>query len=396
MTATATVNEEEPKRKVLLVDDEIAMQKLFGFALRKGGFEVVLASNGREALDVLSEMMPDAIVCDIMMPELDGFQLRNILKMNPELYEIPFLYLSAFNTEENIIKGIDLDADDFISKTDGSNVVVSKLKNVIRKRERIRSKLVGEMQAASHATGVLLDAPDPPRVTGYTIEHFHESHEGIPGGDFIDYTFVKNNLLCVLGDVMGKRWKAWVFAHAYAAYVRSSLRVMTAGDEGESDAVAGPSRILNRLNRVLFRDDQVNESTLALTLVMLNPDSGDVSVSNVMQYPLLHCRAADQVIDEIQPKSTTVLGIRPEAEFDELTVRLEPGDVLVAFTDGLSELFMSEDQAKGFRMVKDCLAELFAGKELSAALIVSELLAKAKVTMMRDDATLLFIKRHRA
>ncbi|MCC5933553.1 MAG: fused response regulator/phosphatase [Candidatus Cyclonatronum sp.] len=390
MTDKTPLTEDESPKKVLLVDDEIAMQKLFGFALRKGGFHVVSASNGREALDVLSETIPDAIVCDIMMPEMDGFELRNILKMSPELYEIPFLYLSAFNTEENIIKGIDLDADDFISKTDGSNVVVSKLKNVIRKRERIRSKLVGEMQAASHATGVLLDAPDPPLVSGYTIEHFHESHEGIPGGDFIDYTVVKNNLLCVLGDVMGKRWKAWVFAHAYAAYVRSSLRVMTSGDDSDN---AGPSRILNRLNRVLFRDDQVNESTLALTLLMLNPDTGDVRVSNVMQYPLLHCRASDRVVAEVQPKSTTVLGIRPEADFDELTVRLEPGDVIIAFTDGLSELFMSEDQARGFRMVKECLAELFAEKELSAALIVKELLSKAGVSVMRDDATLLFVKR---
>lgn len=392
MTDTNFTQEDESKKKVLLVDDEIAMQKLFGFALRKGGFEVVSASNGREALDVLSETIPDAIVCDIMMPELDGFELRNILKMSPELYEIPFLYLSAFNTEENIIKGIDLDADDFISKTDGSNVVVSKLKNVIRKRERIRSKLVGEMQAASHATGVLLDAPDPPLIPGYTVEHFHESHEGIPGGDFIDYTEIRERLLCVLGDVMGKRWKAWVFAHAYAAYVRSSLRVMTA-DSDSSEEVAGPARILNRLNRVLYRDDQVNESTLALTLVMLEPKTGDVRVSNVMQYPLLHCRAAHRVVEEVQPKSTTVLGILPEAAFDELTVRLEPGDVIVAFTDGLSELFMSEDQAKGFRMVKECLAQLFVEQELSAALIVKELLQKAGVTMMKDDATLLFIRR---
>ncbi|AXJ00320.1 sigma-B regulation protein RsbU (phosphoserine phosphatase) [Cyclonatronum proteinivorum] len=390
MTDTINPPDTETKKKVLLVDDEVAMQKLFGFALRKGGFEVLSASNGNEALEVLSETIPDAIVCDIMMPELDGFGLRNILKMSPELYEIPFLFLSAFNTEENIIKGIDLDADDFISKTDGSNVVVSKLKNVIRKREHIRSKLVGEMQAASHATGVLLDAPDPPEVPGYTIDHFHQSHEGIPGGDFIDYTDINENLLCVLGDVMGKRWKAWVFAHAYAAYVRSSLRVMTSGDDTEN---AGPAAILNRLNRVLFRDDQVNESTLALTLVMLEPEKGIVRVSNVMQYPLLHCHAADGTVTEVQPKSTTVLGIRPNAEFDELSVNLAPGDVIVAFTDGLSELFMSEDQAKGFRMVKECLEELFAERELSASLIVEELLKKAGVKLMRDDATLLFIRR---
>lgn len=390
----STRSEDEIKKKVLLVDDEIAMQKLFGFALRKGGFEVISASNGREALDHLKKNKPDAIVCDIMMPHLDGFELRNILKMNPELYEIPFLYLSAFNTEENIIKGINLDADDFISKTDGSNVVVSKLKNVIRKREQVRSKLLGEMQKASHATGVLLDAPNPPRVSGYSVEHFHESHEGIPGGDFIDYTEINKRILCVVGDVMGKRWKAWVFAHAYAAYVRSSLRVMTSVYGGETAEVSGPSQILGQLNRVLYSDDQVNKSTLALTLVMLDPESAEVRVGNVMQYPLLHCHAADRQVSEVQPESTSLLGITPDAGFNEVRLKLEPGDALIAFTDGFSELFMREDQVRGFRLVKQCIQELYAEKEFTAARIVEELLRKAGVSVMQDDATLLLIKRH--
>ncbi len=383
----------DSSKTVLLVEDELSMQTLFAFAISKEGYEVVKASDGKEALELLSEVKPVAIVSDIMMPELDGFALRKMLKMSPEYKDIPFIFLSAYNSEENIIKGIDLEADDFVPKTDGASVLVKKLHHVIKKRQAAKQSVVREMDEASRTTGRLVNAVKPPAMPGFTIDHYHKTHKGVPGGDFIDYVKLGNSTLCVLGDVMGKEWKAWVFAHAYVAYIRSTIRVLTSGHK---EGALSAAQVMNKLNQLVFEDDQVGETTCAISLLVVDSDNKTVHFSNALQYPLLHYKAADQSITEIQPETTDLLGLRPESNFAEITFTLEPGDAAVCCTDGISELFGEEGQVKGFQMLKESLRDSFNEGEQSASEIVSRFLGQAGEEPLKDDATLLMIRRTEA
>lgn len=369
------------------------MQILFGFAIKKGGYEIVKAGNGKEALEALSKVTPAAIISDIMMPEMDGFEFREVLLENPALREIPFLFLTAYNSEDNILKGIGQDADDFIPKTEGAQVVVSKLKNVMRKRARIQDKIVEEMGQASKSTGILLQPPAAPKLKGFHISQVQQSHEHVPGGDFIDYLETPDGYLLVLADVMGKRWKAWVFAHAYAAYIRSSLRVMAAEIDTGAEAAKHltPARLLNRLNAVIYNDERVETTLCALTLIKLIPGQQGLTLSNALQYPLLCCRADTGAVEEVQVECSTLLGLSPQGEFEERYLPMQPGDVLLAFTDGLSEIYNSDDQTKGFQMLKTIVEDLFSKGELQPGAIFTALLEKSGRDGPPDDASLIVV-----
>lgn len=105
------------KKRVLVVDDDIAirqlLQKLFNDTAE---YEVSLAGNGKEAIDVLKTIIPNIIVCDIMMPEMNGLELFNTLKNDEILCNVPFLFLSARDRNEDKLLGFELGADDYIVK----------------------------------------------------------------------------------------------------------------------------------------------------------------------------------------------------------------------------------------------------------------------------------------
>lgn len=383
----------ESKPLILLVEDEPSMQLLFGFAIKKGGYEVVKASNGKEALEVLSKQVPAAIISDIMMPEMDGFEFREVLLSTPGLQDIPFLFLTSYNSEDNILKGIGQQADDFIPKTDGAQVVVSKLKNLMRKRAEIESRITDEMDRASKATGVLLQPPATPDISGFRIEHLQKSYRNIPGGDFVDFLHTRDGCLIVLADVMGKRWKAWVFAHAYAGYIRSSLRVMADESENTSGQVCRPARLLNRLNALLFNDEQVETSLCALTLLKLEAGGDGITMSNAFQYPLLCCRADSGRVEEIQVDYGTMLGLNAQSDFQEKFIPMHPGDVLMAFTDGLSELYGKEDQTKGFERLKIVVQNLFRDGNLSPQAVYDSMMRESGLSEPEDDATMILVRK---
>jgi len=379
---------DEKQTTVLLVEDEPAMQALFGFSLKKEGYTVLKAMNGIEGLDVLSKETPDAIISDIMMPEMDGFTFREEILKNENYAEIPFLFLTAFDNEDNIIRGLSLGAEDFIPKTDGAKVVASKLRNALRKRDEIKKRIVGEMDEASRSTGVLLKPPKPPKLDTLRVEHFQKNHEDVPGGDFLDYLVIDDQLLIVMGDVMGKRWKAWVFAHAYAGYIRSTIRSIASDI---SSSKIKPSEILRRLNKAIYRDDQVGESICALTLVAINIKTLEVSVSNALQYPMLHYNKEHKAMRDIQTDSP-LLGLVPDSDFAEINFKLEKGDRLFGATDGITEIRNNTGKILGFDFLRKTLYDLQKEDDLTAEMIVKGVFDEANVANPQDDATLLLIE----
>lgn len=105
------------KKKVLVVDDDISIRDLLSKLFRDtGGYEVHLSSNGKEAIEVLRTVIPNVIVCDIMMPEMNGLELFNTLKNDELLCNVPFLFLSARDRNEDKLLGFELGADDYIVK----------------------------------------------------------------------------------------------------------------------------------------------------------------------------------------------------------------------------------------------------------------------------------------
>lgn len=121
------------KKKILVVDDEKDIVDILKYNLEKEHeFEVLAAYNGKEAL-ALVENQPDLILLDIMMPELNGFEVCKQLKQNPATAKIPVIFLTAKENEIDEILGLELGADDYIHKPLSPRKVIARVKSVIRR-----------------------------------------------------------------------------------------------------------------------------------------------------------------------------------------------------------------------------------------------------------------------
>lgn len=104
---------EEIPWKVMLVDDEASIRRIVAFRLEQKGYLVHTATNGIEALEMFSQILPDLVIIDLMLPEMGGFELTEQIRKKSY---VPLIILSAANDEQNIIKGLEMGADDFVKK----------------------------------------------------------------------------------------------------------------------------------------------------------------------------------------------------------------------------------------------------------------------------------------
>ena len=101
---------------VLIVDDVPLNVLLIQKMLSKQPFQIKTANNGQQALDSIAEEKPDLILLDLMMPGIDGFEVLRRVRANPETADVAVVILSALNSNEDIVKGFDMGANDFITK----------------------------------------------------------------------------------------------------------------------------------------------------------------------------------------------------------------------------------------------------------------------------------------
>ncbi len=119
-------------KKILVVDDEQPIVELITMNLQLEGFQVIAAHDGYEALEKVTRDMPDLVVLDVMMPDMDGFEtLQKIRKLSP----LPVIFLSVRGQEFDRVRGLDLGADDYMTKPFSPRELVSRIRAVLRRTE---------------------------------------------------------------------------------------------------------------------------------------------------------------------------------------------------------------------------------------------------------------------
>ena len=121
--------------KILLVDDEQDILDLIGYNLEKEGFEVHMANNGREAIDIALRVIPDLILLDVMMPEMDGMETCVEIRERSQLDHSMIAFLTARGEDYSQIAGFDAGADDYINKPIKPRVLVSRVKALMRRHQ---------------------------------------------------------------------------------------------------------------------------------------------------------------------------------------------------------------------------------------------------------------------
>jgi two-component system KDP operon response regulator KdpE len=120
------------KKKILVVDDEPRMRRFVRMNLDLEGYDVIEADNGLAALDKVREAMPDLVLLDVAMPELDGFETLEHIR---QVSAVPVIMLTVKNDEEDRIRGLDLGADDYVTKPFSPRELLSRIRAVLRRVE---------------------------------------------------------------------------------------------------------------------------------------------------------------------------------------------------------------------------------------------------------------------
>lgn len=320
---------EDTTPKILFVDDDPSMSRLFKYNLEKAGYQCAVADNVDEAMELIKKQIPDVIVSDIMMPKIDGFQFRRMVLNNPTLKDIPFIFLTAKGTEEDILDGYDLGITDYVVKTAGPKLVVAKVSAIIKSLGNERRKVISELQEATSSLRAKVVPDSFPEFPGFSISHLHIPFKGIPGGDFLDYYQLDdNNLVIILGDVMGKKWGAWYFAYAYAGYIRSALRGVLQNTKEYS-----PSEILQQVNSTVHADSKISEVFATLSIIILNNQTNQLKYSGAGDIPLIYKSSTGEILRIVS--NGLLLGFAKDGEYEDKIIEMNPGEKVFLTTDGL-------------------------------------------------------------
>ena len=133
-------------KKLLLIEDDVTVRENTAELLELSNYDVITASNGKLGIETAKKEVPDIIICDIMMPEIDGYGVLEALSKNPSTLNIPFIFLSAKTEHKDIRKGMDLGADDYLTKPFEEEELLSAIESRLAKVAILKSYIKEETQ----------------------------------------------------------------------------------------------------------------------------------------------------------------------------------------------------------------------------------------------------------
>ena len=172
--------------KILLVDDEPDVIEIIKFNLDQEGYQVKTATNGSEAVKKAKKTFPHLIIMDVMMPELNGLQLCRIVRSDATMKNIPIIFLTARGETEDRIKGLEIGADDYLSKPFHSKELLLRIDKILNR---------GKSEEPSKVTG-------PIEIGGVCIDE--ELHQLLVDGVNVELTATEFRLLKLLMERKGR------------------------------------------------------------------------------------------------------------------------------------------------------------------------------------------------
>jgi phosphoserine phosphatase RsbU/P len=315
-------------KTILIVDDTPINIGVISGAL-KDSFATKVATSGEKALTIASgKDKPDLILLDILMPEMDGYEVCRRLKADPDTRDIPVIFLTSQTEAEDETKGFEVGAVDYIHKPFSAAVVKARVRTHLMLRDAhavIARQLVEintELEMARQIQLSILPSSTP-KITGLDIVARYIPMTSV-AGDFYDFIVVDERHIGILiADVSGHGLPA--------ALIASMLQVALTA---QARHVSEPGKVLAGLNQALCGKFQHNFVTAAYVYVDLE--------KNIMNYggaghpPLLLWRKSTGSASELL-ENGLVMGQFEEATYDSLQVPIEPGDRFFLYTDGILE-----------------------------------------------------------
>ena len=224
-------------KKILIIDDEKPMSEIIKFNLNKEGYETITAFDGREALKKFEEESPDLIILDLMLPELDGLEVAKEVRKTSH---IPIIMLSAKDSEFDKVIGLEIGADDYVTKPFSNRELLARVKAHLRRTENIESAVAEENASTTGSEIVIGDLEILPdafvaQKRGEDIELTHREFE------------LLHHLATHMGQVMTREYLLeTVWGYDYFGDVRTVDVTIRRLREKIEDTPSRPEYILTR------------------------------------------------------------------------------------------------------------------------------------------------------
>jgi sigma-B regulation protein RsbU (phosphoserine phosphatase) len=356
--------------------------------LTLNGYECITASGGKEAIALLESMhedeLPDVVLLDVMMPEMTGYEVCQRIREKYPVQTLPVIMLTAKREEKDIVKGFQSGANDYLTKPFYQDELTSRvntlymLKAAVRRDQQLLS-LEKELEIARQMQASLL-----PKKTiehsSYDISWYFRPMLSV-GGDLIDVQESREGDLCFLiADVCGHGIGAAMVTSMVKLTFLMSHRLMHE-----------PAAMLRQMNETLAMI--LGGTFVTAAVVHLSADGSKVQFARAGHPPLLHYQAQAGEVRQYKPPGKPMGDFPGNLEFTERQISVAPGDVLLLYTDGVTEAENPTGEMYG-----DRLQALLTSQSRHQAVQISQQLALqldsqiAPKTEHTDDIAYVVIK----
>jgi sigma-B regulation protein RsbU (phosphoserine phosphatase) len=369
---------------LLVVDDNDDNRFTLTRRLAREGYRnLTTATNGREALDLLKAKPFDLILLDIMMPDMNGYEVLERMKAGTGLPDIPVIMISALNEIDSVIRCIELGAEDYLPKPFNPTLLRARVGASLEKkrlRDAVRASLARleqEMDAARKLQLGMLPLVFPACTPQQPVEiHALMEPAREVGGDLYDFFYGAEHLFCFLvGDVSGKGAAAAMFMARTRSLVRMAAQLWR---KASGDQIT-PARIVEAVNHELCQNNR-DRMFVTLFFGVLDTRTGVLTYVNAGHLApfVLHASGS---IEPLNDRPAMPLAVRAGAEYQERSVTLLPDDAVFVFSDGVTEAMNVADELYGKERMQ---ADLSAASTRKPEEMVRAI--KAKVDGFTGDA----------
>jgi phosphoserine phosphatase RsbU/P len=380
--------------RILVVDDNEMNRDLLSRRLLRQGFEVEIAVNGRDALDRVATTGFDLVLLDIMMPEMNGYEVLERLKADEALCHLPVIMITAVDDVSSVVKCIEMGAEDYLPKPFNPTLLRARIDaSLAKKRLRDREQLHARSLQRELEIGRTIQAgflPDSlPQPAGWEIAaRFRPARQ--VGGDFYDVFPLGDTgrVAVAVADVCDKGVGAALFMALFRSLFRAVAEAGCASDGGGADHLLAT---VQRVNDYIARTHaRANMFATAFT-GFLEPADGSLLYVNAGhdEPAVLH---ADGRLERLSPTGPA-LGLMPGLPFHVQRIVLDPGATLLAFTDGIPDARGPDGDTFGEERLLLHLASAAEGAEALLAAIDHDVDTFTQGADPFDDITLLALKR---
>ena len=341
------------REKVLIVDDNATNLQVLFQTLDGRGYNLLVAKNGETALKIAEKAKPDLILLDIMMPDIDGYEVCRRLKEDPATADTPVIFLSALGDTKDKVMGLDLGAVDYITKPFQPEEVIARVNTHLtihslrRQLQEKHDELEDELQLVAHTQHSLLPK-SLPNIPGLKLAPYYQTSR-YAGGDYYDILELPDNRWgFVMADAAGHSAQAAVMMAMTCALLRAF-----------PDTPVNPAEVLKHLNKHLCR---LTQGTFMTALyAVYDADRRIVTFSSAGHMPPVLFRPSNAETIELPCQRTFPMAVEAYEDVPINRTELQPGDRIMLYTDGISERFNALGEPYGTQRLLRQLARECSG-----------------------------------